>query len=505
MRNSGFTQEHFDLLATHGGKPWTKAEIEIRAKDTLGIAYEATKNWAKLLQAKRFPEGYADGAKHVIVRGHHFSPYTWWRVYPRRNAPVGLTYTVGIDQSGDFLIKMDTYQASRAMRTRYEMECGPRYEEAPFWSVLPAHKGLSMSEKELIDWSIDQIDRFRPTYDELYRRITDVPILHEVHDSVELDHYFQTWIRYLVENAERSSNDFEVTTGEFQFTSSISQGKLASKLRLSADGPWLVEINQTKLSSSSASLSAIAKDNTGRAYLLRRGRLQSNGRDKGVTETIFAARSGLPSVSLSKDDGSITDDTWYVVAALSEAVDIVIATTAQFVRACARAREADLTETEKPPVPAYFVSTVESGGSYLMRAQTFSERTIRRMHGDVWQHLWKRLNELGVNLIKCRHPLGYEIDGVFQLKDGREILIEIKTDSSASSIHAAVGQLHLYPALMPRLKNTSKYLLLPSPPDRDLVKAIEDLGISVYTYAAERADSGGVFQEFIDTCVREQI
>jgi hypothetical protein len=119
--------------------------------------------------------------------------------------------------------------------------------------------------------------------------------------------------------------------------------------------------------------------------------------------------------------------------------------------------------------------------------------------------LWKRLNELGVNLVKCRHPLGYEIDGVFRLKDGREILIEIKTDSSASSIHAAVGQLHLYPALMPSLKNTSKYLLLPSPPDRDLVKAIEDLGISVYTYAAERVDSGGIFQEFIDTCLKEQI
>ncbi|MGO8122186.1 hypothetical protein ACC728_14215 [Rhizobium ruizarguesonis] len=505
MRNPGFTQEHFDLLATHGGKPWTKAESEIRAKDTLGIAYEATKNWAKLLQAKRFPEGYAEGAKHVIVRGHHFSPYTWWRVYPRRDAPVGLTYTVGIDKSGDFLIKMDTYQASRAMRTRYEIECGARYEESPFWSVLPAHKGLPMSEKELIDWSIDQIDRFRPTYNELYRRITDVPMLHEVHDPVELDHYFQTWNRYLIENAERSSDGFEVTTRDFLFNSSISQGKLASKFRLSADGPWLVEINQTKLSSSSASLSAIAKDNTGRAYLLRRGRLQSNGRDNGVTETKFAARSGLPSVSLRKDDGSVTDDTWYVVAALSEDLDIVIATTAQFVRACALARETDLTKTEKPSVPAYFVSSIESGGTYLLRAQTFSERTIRRIHGDVWQHLWKRLNELGVNLVKCRHPLGYEIDGVFRLKDGREILIEIKTDSSASSIHAAVGQLHLYPALMPSLKNTSKYLLLPSPPDRDLVKAIEDLGISVYTYAAERVDSGGIFQEFIDTCLKEQI
>jgi hypothetical protein len=183
----------------------------------------------------------------------------------------------------------------------------------------------------------------------------------------------------------------------------------------------------------------------------------------------------------------------------------VIATTAQFVRACARAREADLTETEKPPVPAYFVSTVESGGSYLMTAQTFSERTIRRMHGDVWQHLWKRLKKLGVTLVKSRHPLGYEIDGVFQLKDGREFLIEIKTDSSASSIHAAVGQLHLYPALMPRLKNTSKYLLLPSPPDRELVKAIEDLGISVNTYAADRIDNDSIFQEFIDTCLKEQI
>jgi hypothetical protein len=380
------------------------------------------------------------------------------------------------------------------------MECGPSYEKSPFWQTMPAHKGLTMSETQLVEWSIAAIDRFRPTYDELYRRVTDAPELQRVEDPLEESRYIRQWIGCLVENANWSAKGI-FGTPSIVFNSSGSTAHLASQFKLTVDGPWIVQINQTKASSPLASFSLVAKDKNGRAYLMRRGLLQSNGATKAVRENQFASRSGLLPVSVS---GTLRNQIWYVVAALDEGPDALIATTGQFVRACDFARSEKWADGEKPPAPDYFVSSSESGGSYLISAKAArEERIVRKLHGDIWQALSKSLGASGVKLTKYRHPLGYEIDGAFSTSNGSEFLIEIKTSSSSSSIHEAIGQLHLYPSLMPILKNSKRFLLLPSLPDKSLVDAITKLGISLHTFTAE-SDTVALSSELIAACLNTQ-
>jgi hypothetical protein len=503
MVQSGFTQQHFDLLATYGLQPWNQTAAEQAAKDTLGEAYEATRKWAKLVQEKSFPDGYIDGAKHVIVRGHHFSPYTWWRIYPRKEAPNELAYTVGIDREGEFIVKIDTNKVGPAIRARYDAECGSTYRKSPFWSVLPAQQGLQMSQEALVDWSIGAIDGFTPNYDELYKRITNVPRLTRVSDPTEESRYFQKWLRCLLETASPSQTGFVVSGTELVVAAPSSESRVAAKLKLSDSGSWVVEVNQTKATSPSTSLSVIGKDSEGHAYLLRRGQLQSNGSDNSVNERQFSVRSGLPSVALQDASNAIPDGEWYVVAALSEDPPIIAAMTSQFVRACAATRLGK-SDGGKPPIPTFMVKSTENGGTYVVTAKAAQpEKVVSRVHGEVWQVLSKKLDAFGVKIAKYRHPLGYEIDGAFRSLDGRQILVEIKTDCSAGSIHAAAGQLHLYPALMPELAEADRLLLLPSLPTAQIIDALKKLGIGVHTY--ERQPTPGfdytISEDFFAACV----
>ncbi len=503
MNKAVFVQDHFDLLAKFGKKPWTKSPAELAAKKSLEGAYEATKVWAERLKEKHFPEGRTDGARHIIMRGKQFSPYTWWRIYPRPDAPEELAYTVGIDWSGDYIVKIDTYRAvgsKQSLRLRYEIECGEDLRKSPFWSILPAKRGLTMSLDELVDWSIEQIDTFRPGYDELYTRLTETPTLQQVTDAEEADLHFQNWAGSLVQNGTKVSDGFNVELGGFVF-SSLSGGQKA-KLKLTTKQPWLVEVNQTKPSSPSASLSVIAKDKAGNFYLLRKGRLQKNARsDRNVTEAQFALRSGLRSVSLASRYDTVEDPGWYVVSALSETTDVLIQTTAQFVRACDFARQPYAANTTPRPTPSYFVSTTEVGGTYLVNARAAQPaQTILRLHGDVWLTLSKKLSNRGIKMSKCRHDLGYEIDGFIKTPDGRNILVEIKTSSSASSIHGAVGQLHMYPSLMPELRSAHKFLLLPSLPEPTVIDAIKELGITIETFDHTDMTDIKISQRFLDFC-----
>ncbi len=500
MNKAAFVQDHFDLLAEFGKKPWTKSPAEQAAKKSLEGAYEATKVWAERLKAKHFPEGRTDGARHIIMRGKQFSPYTWWRIYPRPDAPQELAYTVGIDWSGDYIVKIDTYRAvgsKQWLRSRYEIECGEDLRKSPFWSILPAKRGLAMSLDDLVDWSIEQIGTFRPGYDELYKRLTETPTLHQVTDAEEANLHFQNWAASLVQNGTKVSDGFNVDLGGFVI-SSLPGGQQA-KLKLTTKQPWLVEVNQTKPSSSFASLSVIAKDKAGNAYLLRKGRLQKNARsDQNVTEAQFALRSGLRSVSLLSGNNSAVDGGWYVVSAISETTDVLVQTTAQFVRACDFARQPSAAGR---PTPSYFVSTTEVGGTYLVNARAAQPaQTILRLHGDVWLTLSKKLSNRGIKMSKCRHDLGYEIDGFFKTPDGRSILVEIKTSSSASSIHGAVGQLHMYPSLMPELGSAHKFLLLPSLPEPTVIDAIKKLGICIETFDHSDMTDIKISQQFLDFC-----
>jgi hypothetical protein len=71
-----------------------------------------------------------------------------------------------------------------------------------------------------------------------------------------------------------------------------------------------------------------------------------------------------------------------------------------------------------------------------------------------------------------------EIDG----GDVEPLLVEIKSSFSAGDIHSGLGQLHLYPRLIPRLAGYERALLLPGMPAPQVRSAIEGCGIAIHTY-----------------------
>jgi hypothetical protein len=496
MTASGFTQRHFELLAVWADERWTQSTEQVLVKQGLGEAYEATKIWAELLQKERFPRGYSRGRRDVVVRGSRFSEYTWWRIYPETGSPLQLAYTVGIDKTYGFIVKIDTYDTTDLMRARYLRSCGASYKTSPIWKILPAVEGLELSREQLLEWSIAAIDNFRPSYEELSQQIVydTPPALSAVSDVEELREHFDRWRRSLIESASRFNNVWWVPDQDLVFDSPKSKDPSRSQFRQSLEEPWIVEINEPSSVTSPATMSTVAKDAGGRVYLLRRGLLQANGKHSKVEELWFGSQSGLAPISISGPE-RLSRRAWYVVAALSEDPEIVVAMTGQFVRACAIARDAGLQPAglNRPPVPTYTFVSDERGGTYVRKAQDARpEQIIPRIHGDVSKALVASLFEKGMTMVKHRHPLGFEIDGVFQAGNGNKILVEIKTSSAAHDIHTAVGQLYVYPALMSHLNSVKRFLLLPSLPDDRIVSAVRELGIEVICYQIDASDPSSV-------------
>ena len=89
----GIRAEHFSLLdALDGvvrvnGDPAQDSDYE-----TLVEAYEATARWARAVQDRLFPKGFVRKLSRPTDMAQKFKPYTWVRIYPRKDAPKELAY-----------------------------------------------------------------------------------------------------------------------------------------------------------------------------------------------------------------------------------------------------------------------------------------------------------------------------------------------------------------------------------------------------------------------------
>lgn len=490
--DSGITLEHFELLERFGGNPWTRSAEQVAARERMREAYKATKAWAEALQARLFPDGWTEGRMAVINQGQHFSRYTWWRIYPRQSAPRELAYTVGIDRSGEFIVKIDTYQPPKSAREIYFAERGPTNAGSPFGSVLAAQEGVNLSFEALIEWSTAEIAKFDPSYDELARRLSLTRALRLLTDGDEVRRQLARWRDILLDGSiERSSGNW-VPEGLFVMRPGhTEEGLIQTELGDDPTGKsWLVRINEAREPGSPNTLSAIATDANGRSYLLRQGMLRKNSEgDVGVSAAEFAARTGLKPVEVERSATGIERD-WFLVAALDEGPELIRRVTADFVRACAVARRGTAAHRSAPPA-GYRLGSDEKGGTYVIGPTgPVDERVVTRKQGIVWLALQERLLAKGMAIEKPGHPLGYEVDAAFVRQNGMSILVEIKTSASSNEVHTGVGQLHLYPALMPQLKSHMRVLLLPYFPHEELVSSIESLGITLAAYAIGESDSG---------------
>ena len=163
-----FAREHFDLLNKYSGVRRDETDAgQNAAYDKLKAAYVATEAWARALQAQTFPEGVVKLRKRPTNQANHFSSYNWARIYPSRSSPASLAYTVGIEGSIGFIVKIDTVQANTALRARYEELRGPTMSnDSSIVAILPIDKGLGMSFEALVGWASDAIAQFDYTYEE---------------------------------------------------------------------------------------------------------------------------------------------------------------------------------------------------------------------------------------------------------------------------------------------------------------------------------------------------
>lgn len=510
--DSGFTQEQFDLLAKYGGVPapdGTYGPVYRALRD----AHYATRDWADALCARLFPNGKVEGRRAPINQGGNVQPYTWAKIYPSDGAPEALAYTVGIDADGTFVVKIDTVNAGKSLRVDYETIRGPSNYGSSLAAVIDAPEGLGMSREALVSWSAEAIAAFSPGYDALVTMLGLEPPLRFVSDPTVAWQWSAEWREAMLDGALRRHGTFWIPEAEI----------VADRPRLEDNGGYSLSIGVDPLSKARAvsfvdslqpgtrhPLSNFAVDHRGRRYLVHQARLSSAGAN--IVEAQFLAASGLQPVAVEAR-GEDASRKWLLVADLDAPAAEIRRSTGRFVHYCALVRSSFAVAASgaqaAPPAavetPWYVrVAPDEVGGTYIIGARDeISERLVERKHGLVSMRLREKL---GASIVfrKLQHPLGFEIDGEVLREGAPPLLLEIKTNSSAASIHAGIGQLHLYSRLIPGLINHDLVLLVPKLPEPEVVKAIRGAGIKLHSYSFCDLETGGdiVFSDaFIELCM----
>jgi hypothetical protein len=336
----GIRTEQFGLLAKLDGLPRNKGDQEQDAAyDILVEAYEATADWARAVQARLFPEGFVRKLSRPIDMAQRFKPYTWARIYPRADAPKELAYTVGIDASAEFCVKLDTVQINgTATRRVYDELRHHDNHLSPFAAIISAKTGLAISFEQLVDWTCEQIGAFEPGYDALAQTLGLIgPQMRLVTDPEISRNAFQRWHDALgagsADGAIRRIANHPVWLQACDRVAGVD-----AKLGLDPTGAeWAVEINAPPIAGDHNRLSGMAYDASGGLHLLRQGWLRGRRSAPDVREQQFAELTGLDPVPLAAT-GRAAARRWFLVASLDDPPERIRRTTTRFVELCDAAR-----------------------------------------------------------------------------------------------------------------------------------------------------------------------
>lgn len=336
----GIRAEHFSLLdaldsvVRVNGDPAQDSDYE-----TLVEAYEATARWARAVQDRLFPKGFVRKLSRPTDMAQKFKPYTWVRIYPRKDAPKELAYTIGIDGSDEFCVKIDTVQINGTeIRRRYDELRHHDNHFSPFAAIIPAENGLAMSFEELVDWSCDQIGNFEPGYDALALELGLIaPQMRLVTEPEISRNAFAHWHEALAagpaDGATRS-----ITGHKVWLQAKDSQAGIDAKLGIDANGgEWSVEINAPPVAGDHNRLSGIARDASGGLHLLRQGWLRGRRSAPDIREQEFAEKTGFAAIPVAAT-GKAVARRWFLVASLDDPPKRIRRTTARFVELCEKAR-----------------------------------------------------------------------------------------------------------------------------------------------------------------------
>lgn len=260
-----------------------------------------------------------------------------------------------------------------------------------------------------------------------------------------------------------------------------------------------VHVNVPQTAGSENPLSGIGTAEDGVRYVLRQAWLQPNEMSpEAIRDEVFHERTGLAPVQVIVA-GRPSRRSWHVVAQLDGvSADEIRDETANFVGRCWSARLWDRDASADRDRLTELFGADERGGQsgYAVPAH---ERLLRRRHGDVWLALNAVLAREGIQMSKPRHFAGYEVDAVIHAPSG-PLLVEIKAGTSAADIYAGIGQLALYPQLLPRLQEMPRILLLPGNPRPALVAAVGSCAVELHSYAFGSEGQATFSAAFLKRC-----
>lgn len=301
----------------------------------------------------------------------------------------------------------------------------------------------------------------------------------------ECDAAFRNWADTLIANARFTGDNWIIEGKGVVFTNygHGKPGEITREVMLGFDpdtGNSTVKIvrpNAAKLDK--GPVTVLAKDENGRRYLLREGRLQKNNVSDRI-KTEFSELSGLKEVPLTIL-GRKSERRWYIVANLADPPAEIVAQTAAFSIACARARalagggpSSENSEQYDASRPTY---GMDEKGRITKRNRPGGDIEVRELQGYVYAALKKIV---GKELRKPKRS-GYCVDGFIKPAN---LLLEIKTGTSAHCIYEGVGQLRLYPSLIGIPGNPEPALVIPDnrPLRPTMVAALDAVNITVFTY-----------------------
>lgn len=488
--DTGFHPDHFTLLQRWNAVPRDKTDPDQNAAyDRLVEAYEATAAWAYGVRDSLFPQGWVRKLSKPTDQAQKFKPYTWVRIYPRRDAPTALAYTVGIDSDGAFCVKIDTVNQHGPVRRRYEALHGGDHQTSPFAAVLSAEQGLRLAREDLVAWSVEAIGRFEPSYDTLARELglLDTPIRLVIAPDASRAG-FQRWVDTMMEGASHRGAVLALAEHRVFLRSTASGPRVAMKLGLDPRGAeWAVEINEPAVAGDFNVLSAIGGDETGGRFLLRQGWLRGRRDTPDVREDEFIARTGLAPTAVEAT-GRAAKRRWFIVANLDDPPEAIRRETARFVDLCWTART-PLSSDEEDGADeddGAALAAAETGGFFTVGPRAATDpRVVRLLQGEVWSALAETLSARGISYRKWIRKGGYAIDMEIDRVGDKPIILEIKSGTSASDLHTGIGQLYLYRQLFRRLGKHLPVLLLDGPVPAPVRRAVERLDVQLHHYTRE--------------------
>jgi 5-methylcytosine-specific restriction protein B len=168
-----FTQQHFDLLNEWSEKKYDNQNVEHKAAyKELADVYKLVHQWADQIKKEVFPQGRVSIIKKPTNQGQIFESYLWAKIYPQKDSPKELAYTIGFNTEG-LDIKIDTVglDESKDKRRKNYLEARGDFDSSGIVSLMPIEDAIKLNLEQVLTWSKQQMESFDMGYDEVANKM----------------------------------------------------------------------------------------------------------------------------------------------------------------------------------------------------------------------------------------------------------------------------------------------------------------------------------------------